>query len=941
MKSNHLISSGRAFFTSVTHIVLALTLALTSTMPSRAQDASETAMEEIIVIGIRGSLDRALDVKRNASGFADAVSAEDVGKLPDHNVAEALQRVPGVAISRNRGEGDFISIRGLGPNFVRGTINGQTLVSATESRHATRSGAVESSTGRETNFDVLPSEVINRLEVYKTPSAEHVEGGIGGVVNVQTHQPLGLGNRMAASMQATYRGFNKDTDPSASGLLSWVDEDGTFGLLGSIAYSRRSIREDENDSYGYWPFTLPIDSTADGTADLENVILPFSSNPAVYREDRERLTLQGTAQWQLSGTSELALNVIYSNRDIGNLGTLLEIGTCCVSFGFNNAVLGNGINNADGSPQIPGINVVDNTAIGFPFSSSIAAITDEQIIDDDLYNVSLSYDVDLSDDWNLTADLAYAAAEGYLSFQRASIATYDNVPFDLSAANRQINLAPRPGGPDLRDLSSYFTRNADAVERFNEDDEFALAFDATRSMEDQGWVSAIKFGARYRARNKDKNDHTVFNVNTDQFDALGIGIENTFSAGNLLGGDTPIPFGDILFPDVSAQRAYVRSQNPAATFDSAFNAALSYATEENTLAAYVQLDIDGNLGNVPVAGDLGVRFAQTQQDIGGYFQPFRIDNDETTNNLGTVVTLDPNIEFDVIGSDYTNVLPSLNLRFELNDEFFVRLAASQSLTRPTFSQLAPGLTGINPTQRTASSGNPELVAYESTNFDLGFEWYFAETSVVYASAFTKQMDNFIGTSTSVAPEGPGHDGDGDGIEDGLGNAIVRFGVGFASLSQPRNQGEAQIDGVEIGYQHVYDNGFGYLVNATLIDSSAEFVSGINEGEIIPFEGVSDTSYNVTVFYENERLQARLAHSYRDEFVFPSLSSDVFGNTVFFDDYAQLDGSLSYLLNDSYTVFFNAINITGEDRSIFSDIESRAISLARVGGRYELGIRGSF
>ena len=939
MNNDRSTRSRLASATSATRIVPALAIALTAMMSALAQDASETVTEEIVVIGIRGSLDRALGVKRNANGFADAVSAEDVGKLPDHNIAEALQRVPGVAISRNRGEGDFISIRGLGPNFVRGTINGQTLVSATETRHATRSGAVESSTGRETNFDVLPTEVINRLEVFKTPSAEHVEGGIGGVVNVQTHQPLGLGNRMAGSVQATYRGFNGETDPSASGIASWVDDDGTFGLLGAIAYSRRSIREDENDSYGYADFDLPIDTMADGTADLTGAFHPFANNPAIYHEDRERTTLQGAAQWQLGGTSALTLNAMYSNRDIGNLGTLLEIGVCC---DFNKAVLGNGIKNADKSQQIPGIDVVDNTAVGYPFSSVVAVITDEQVVDDDLYNVSLTYEADFSDDWNVSADLAYAAAEGYLSFQRVSMATYDNVPFDLSVANRQINLAQRPGGPDLSDLSSYFTRNADAIERFNKDDEFALAFDAARSMQDQGWLSAVKFGARYRSRNKDKNDHTNQNANNDEFDASGIGTDNTFSAGSLLGGDTPIPFADIPFPDVSAQRAYVMGQNPAASFDSPFSALLSYATEEDTLAAYVQLDIDGNWGEIPVTGNVGIRYVQTQQDIGAYSQPFRINNDETSsNNLGTVEILDPTVETDVFSSDYTNVLPSLNLRFELNNDVVVRVAASQSVSRPTFSQLAPGLTSINPTQRQANSGNPDLVAYESTNFDLGIEWYFADTSIVYVSAFAKRMDNFIGTVTALAPRGAGHDGDGDGIEDGLGSEIVRFGVGFASLSQPQNQGEAGIDGIEIGYQHVYENGFGYLVNATAIDSSAEFVSGSKAGEILPFEGVSDSSYNVTVFYENERFQARLAYSYRDKFVFPTLSSDVFTNTVYFDDYAQLDGSFSYIVSDTYTVFFNAINITGEDRSLFSDIETRPISLARVGSRYELGFRGSF
>ena len=922
-------------------VVLAASVGLPAQAEEEESDSESTIIEEVLVIGIRGSLDRSLGIKQAAAGFVDAVSAEDVGKLPDHNIAEALQRVPGVTISRNRGEGDFISIRGLGPNFVRGAVNNQTLVSATESRHATRSGALENSTGRETNFDVLPSEVISRLEVVKTPSAEHVEGGIGGVVNVYTHKPLDLGSRIAGSVQVTRRSFNEVTDPAASGLVSWADDDGSLGLIASATYSERSIREDNNDSYGYWGFTLPIDSNGDGSADLPNVVLPFASNPAVYQEGRKRTTLQGTLQWRPTASSDLAINLLHSNRDIDNLGALAEMGTCCVSFGFDGAVLGNGVTNADGSPQVPDMRVVQNTAVGYSLSSQVVSITDAQRIEDQLFSLGLAYTLDLGYDWNLNAEVAYAAAEGNLSFQRTSLQTYDNVPFMLSLADRQIRLSRQPGGPDLSDLSSYHTRNGDAVVRVNEDDEQSVAFGLARGFESHSWLSALKVGIRYRARGKDRHDSTVFNVNTDQFPAAGIGDSNTFRVGNFLDGNTPLPFGEVLFADVEAQRAFIRSQNPGASFDAAFSPALSYETAEDTLAGYAQLELEGELGDMRVLGDVGVRIVQTNQDITGFFQPFRIDNDETTDNLGTIVALGSNIDTSVISSKYNNVLPSANLRLELADGWFARLAASKSLTRPTFSELAPGLRSVNPTQRTATSGNPGLEAYESTNFDAGIEWYFADSSVLYASVFAKYMDNFIGTSTELAPEGPGHDGDDDGVEDGLGNAIVRFGVGFASLSQPLNQGEAEITGFEFGYQHVFDNGLGYSVNATLIDSEAEFVSGVNEGDAIPFEGVSDLSYNLTGFYENQGLQFRASYSYRDEFVVPTLSSDVFGNTLFVDAYGQLDAQATYAVNDNYRVFFNVVNMTGEDTAIFSDTAVRPVSLAHVGARFELGVRGSF
>ena len=216
-----------------------------------SQESAEVVVEEVVVRGIRKSVQESLNVKRENTNFVDAISAEDVGKLPDSNIAEALQRVAGVSIQRNRGEGDFVSIRGLGPEFVRSTINGYTLLSATESREATRNGGVKNSSGRKTNFDLLPAVMIGSLEVVKSPSAEHVEGGMGGVVDVHSHRPIELGRQIVGSAKGGYRLFNEDVEPSVSGLFSWVNEDETFGWLGSVSYSERYIREDNIDGYGW------------------------------------------------------------------------------------------------------------------------------------------------------------------------------------------------------------------------------------------------------------------------------------------------------------------------------------------------------------------------------------------------------------------------------------------------------------------------------------------------------------------------------------------------------------------------------------------------------------------------------------------------------------------------------------------------------------------
>ena len=296
-----------------------------------AQAGEDALLEEIVVTGIRGSLNQSLNIKRESAEFTDVISAEDIGKLPDQNVAEALQRVPGVAIQRSRGEGDFVSMRGLGPEFVRATLNGRTLVSGTETQTFTRSGSVETSNGRETNFDLLPSELISILEVVKSPAAEHVEGGMGGVVNVKTRRPLDLGQRGAATVSGVYREFNQEFDPSLSGLYSWTNADKDLGLLISVAHSQRSIREDNSDSWGYaplaWTGLSTLDSNADGSADLsaEDLFTASSSNPESYEDDRQRTTVAGTLQRRFQNDSELTLEMLYSQRDISSLGSVVAI----------------------------------------------------------------------------------------------------------------------------------------------------------------------------------------------------------------------------------------------------------------------------------------------------------------------------------------------------------------------------------------------------------------------------------------------------------------------------------------------------------------------------------------------------------------------------------------------------------------------------------------
>ena len=903
-------------------------------------------IEEVVVTGLRGSVEKGLRIKRASTNFVDAISAEDIGKLPDANIAEALQRVTGVAIRRNRGEGDFVSIRGLGSDFVRGVVNGRTLLSATEYRDPTRSGGVDNSTGRGINFDVLPSEIVNVIEVVKSPSAEHVEGGMGGVVNILTPRPLAVGRAVSGSLKGTYRTFNEDFDPSVSGLYSWANEDNTFGWLASASYSKRSIRDDSSDGWGYAPIAWgplgTVDADGDGTADdFPNARMATSAIMQSHDEQRERATLQGTFQWAFGDERQqfLTADFLYSQRDVDSLGALATLDGCCgwIS-GAELFELVNVGRNADGSART-GVRVDDDgTPSSFSLVSALNSGTDLQDIDDELLSIGVNYELALFDDWSLNLDASYSKAEGELDFQRVSLTTLSASQYDLRLSD-QLELTPSGGAGLPGDISGYRTHNADSVERYNDDEELAFALDASRAFEGNGFAGALKFGSRYRVRNKDKDDRTTFNTNTFQTPVVG-GAIATFQVSDFLDGDSPFPFGDVFFSDIDSHRAFVSSRDPGAVFAAVPNPSNSYGIEEKTLAGYVQLDLDGALGSLPFSGNVGLRVVRTDADSTGFFRPFRVENDEEKSNLGSIVFTGPDVTSEVFSNKYMNVLPSLNLRFELREDVVLRFSANKSVTRPTFENLSPGLDIFNPTNRLARSGNPDLQAYEAANYDLGLEWYFADGGAVYVGGFAKTIDDFIASGTTIDTSvNANSDGDGDGVPDGLGSSVERFGVGFASIQQPDNQGDAEIVGLEAGYQHIFNNGFGYVLNATLADSSAEYTSGSRAGEDLLFPGVSDLSYNLTGFYENDKLEARIAYSFRTDFVI--LTSDFAGNQLYADDYGQLDVSLSYRIKEKYVLFFNVLNLTGTDAKVFSETKNRPIALSTVGTRLEFGVRARF
>ena len=872
----------------------------------------EAHLEEIVVTGVRDSLRKALAVKRRSPNFVDALSVEDIGKLPDKNIAEALQRVTGVAIQRDRGEGDFVSIRGLGPDFVRATMNGRTIVSGTEAFDSTLSGGRATRTGRATNFDILPSEVVDTLRVVKSPSAEHVEGGIGGVVDIRAVRPLELGATAAGSAQGTWRAFNGELDPEVSGVYSWVDDGEGFGALGAVSFSSRSLREDFDRSFGWLGWAGAYDTDGDGAANPEvgSLFVPLSNNLDSYEEGRDRLSFNGALQWALDDGAEVVLDALHTRRRLEHSQTSAIL----VALPIDGAAL-----NPDGS--YPASGGRDGN-----FLQSISGTLPPELVGDgqdneeDLTILGLNLKRRLSDRWRLNVDVAYARAKGSLAFDRAVIVGDGGAyRFVYDVGRRGFSVA-YDGAAGLSDPANYFVRNGRVTRTSNDDAEHALQADVVRDFDD-GPVRAVKAGFRYRSREKTL-DRRDFDGPLGSFRLADVG-SGAFERGSddfLDGGWGPLDYGDFIFPDPAAALAAAASRgvDVAPRFDPLG----SFGTEERTVAGYLQADVGGEVGGLRFSGNVGLRLVSTDQEIGGYAQRFEVNADTFPAQVVKLGDVEE-VSFD---DGYTSALPSVNLRLDLAEGLLLRVSLSRSLTRPTFNDMSPQI-NINP-QATAdlngdgvavvgTLGNPGLEPYDSFNADVGLEWYFGEDGALYSSVFHKRIDDFIAVSTALD--------------------VPVQGQVFDSASRPENQGEATVRGVEFGYQQAFANGLGYVANATFTDSDAEYAGG---GGDIAYPGVSDVSYNLIGYYEGGRWSARVGYGRRSGFLL--LAQDVFANMVDVEGYGQLDASVSYDVSDRLALFVSGVNLTSETPEMTTSVPGqrgrRFLSRSEVGMRVSFGVR---
>jgi iron complex outermembrane receptor protein len=824
------------------------------------------------VRGIRDTLKKNLAGKRDSQNIVDTVNSEDLGKFPDKNVADSLQRVPGISVDRTWGEGRDIFVRGTDKSLNMTQLNGQSVASAYWWKNDSQS--------RGFNYDILPSELVGSLDVYKSPSADLDEGSIGGLVNVKTRKPLQFKTPLTAqfSLEATYSDLPKKTDPQISGLVNWKNDENTLGILLSLSKQKRTMRRDGLENF--------TDSTKYTIVDQNNVATPnayasWGGGSAIFRQDRERTTGNVTLQIKPNRDSDISLNYINSdmNMDNNNQNYLWQIGGLADGNNVIRITNPRFITTSDGTKAVVGGTVGPTTGVSFE------PIYREAYIKSKILDLEGNYE---GDGWKLHGQLGSTSAEGGSKHDR-------NFWF-TGNTRATVNIAPDTYEVSYLDMSPLdptkltlqnardWIRKMESKENYVQGD---LTWDLTGS-----FIKDIKLGLKYR-------DNTVQNHRTIGTVGPGSTGWQSLSLADLSTGPSPLLSQAAATSGSLTQYAWVNDALAAskgfAMYDKGmvYNEAKGeyYKIQEKITAAYVKADFAADKWR----GDFGVRLVKTEQTSEAY---------QDLTGKGNYV----------IGSTtrtYNDALPSLNVVYDLRKDLIIRGAIARVMARNTYSDLSAS-TEVSGTTNAATAGNPLLKPYHADQAEIGAEWYFADASMLSATLFTKRLDTFIYTSTAQENVG----------------GVTR------PVTRPHNADNgAVINGLELQWQQAFGNGFGAIVNYTFTDAKAGSIAG---GQKLNVIGNSRNQLNASGYYEKNGISFRLSYNYRSK----SYGGLDEGGQDVTSAYGQWDATANWDITPKISLFATAVNLTNSVIRT-NTTDGLPVGVYENGARYSVGVRAKF
>ncbi|KQW93485.1 TonB-dependent receptor [Massilia sp. Root418] len=909
-------------------VLAALIAEMLTSVCASAQTAAEAvdAGPKVIVSGIRASLSSSLNTKRMQDGVVDAVSAEDAGKFPDTNIAESLQRVTGVQIQRNNGEGRYISVRGLGPEFNNVLVNGRTMTSDTG--------------GREFSFDLLSSDLISKALVYKTSQPFLPEGGIGSTVDIQTARPLSgkTGHSSVFSVSDAWDSNSRKHTPNASGMYSFANQERTFGVTGSLSFTDRKSKQNKavTDAWNLRDVNMingDLNSKGLTMADVTTKKLYIPQSYGFQQEDETRKRLVGnlTMQYNPSPAWKLTADALYSRLDQENSVIAFsdwnnpqQLG---VKYDSNNQItsfLRPGANFYANNPAIAG----SGKLLGEANSNDMIVKGGDRLSTTRAFGLNSKWA--LAPEWKLEGDVSTSRTTSKspdmwivagMVPKNGDVLTFNGTPSITFGDGIADPTAVRAHAVSYGDV-----RNSDKLH------EGRLNLGWSHEL---GYFKGIDSGLAYSQRNVGRNKWSSdsWNAFSGYHVALPSALFTVTPMDNFMGADVQMPSAYLRF-DPYAYMNYLnqpallaQSNDPALYSDKSKYPngpmAIDYTKPDmwGVKEKVASFFLDSKWEGEGWSANAGMRVVHVNSASTGISRTLlsatKSPNDTTyILNYGPAATT-------TVSNSYNSYLPSANLKFDLTSDMMLRLGASKTETRPTLNQMGvDNWYGGRYGDVQTGGGNPYLKPMESKNLDLSYEWYLSKTNYVSAAVFQKKVSNFLETK--------------------LVDMKIPQYTEVVHDSRIRNGQSGKIKGLELAGQYAFDTslawlqGFGVAANYTYVDAKATREGGDSS---CGYPGLSPQSYNGSIFYENSKFSARVSYNWRNHF-----SVDCGGGSTMPRNraaYGQTDASLRYNITPTLAVYADAINLGNSRMHEYALNESQFLTLEDVGRRVSVGLRMGF
>jgi iron complex outermembrane recepter protein len=825
-----------------------------------------TDLDTIVVTGIRGSMERSLDTKREANSRVEVVTAEDVGKLPAHNVADTLQRLPGVNISSSSAdeggfdEADRVSLRGTSPSLTQTLINGHTVGSA--DWFVLSQG---NNVGRSVSYTLLPSELVSSVEVHKSSQAKLQDGGTTGSINIITRKPLQFADRITA--EASIGVVNAEqadsTDPQLSGLFNYKNDAGTFGVMVQAFSQKRELRREAQEIPGGFFQIADTDPVAATNPDLVGVWVPGLLGSTLFEQTRERKGGLIEVQFKPNENLLLGLSGFRSDMDANN---------------YNRNFMMWGGSFARAQAPDAGYVVRDGVLAQATYTGEPGrdyAVYDMIYREASAKSEYVTFDADWQINENLSSKFQVGTTSGEGSTPRQFIAEVTLA--NGGGANWTSHGASSPldwnvgGDISPAGVTSFGTWGNQEVTAKDDEDWFTADF---TQYFNSGVLSSIDFGARYADHTREAQSPEGASPG-DIWSALQNGATASYPSGfaSNVGGNFPRNlwyFTPGALKDAIINNSTWLHDNDGPT--GRHNYGAEWKVEEKNFAAYVQANFVGDNWS----GNVGLRYVDIDQDINSYQAVADAANADVSSLFGQWIRRFTN-------NSHSRVLPSANIKFDLSDDLVFRFAASQTQTLPDFSALGASSWGSD-LNRTGGGGNPNLDPVVSTNFDANLEWYFMPRGLLSVGAFSMNLKDYVAFGTERQM-----------LFSELTNQLEEYLV-----SVPINS-NGKVTGFEVAYEQPIGEYFGATANYTYADGSTSHTWADGSNNLL---GTSKNTYNVGAYFENDSFGARVSYTRRSSFLI-GLSG---ANPYYQDDFGTLSAALSYKFNEHLSFSLDALNL---------------------------------